>query len=191
MMFHDKLLYFYNHIFSIIKKNSNVQGFSIIELLVVFAVMGILSTASIVSFNAYNNTQVVSNTAKEIRQMLSNAKSKAQTQTKPQGCTGSLLGYKMRFCSNISSCNGNNYDLLAVCTNEDGEEELIKVNPKEGGPPNTLPDNVSFDESMVLPKEMFFKVLNGGVEGNVDIILNGYDQQRVIKVDASGNAYEE
>lgn len=93
------------------------SGFTIIELLVVFAIVGILSIAGVVSYVSYNNTQVLSSAALDVKAMFALAQSRAQSQVKPSSCgVNTLNGYEVHICGNGALCNGSDsYDLYVNC----------------------------------------------------------------------------
>lgn len=162
------------------------KGFTLIELLVVFSVIGILSITSVVSFVTYNENQTLANATKDIRQTLSNAKSRAQSQVKPPECSGKTLeGYEVKVCPSTAQCplSEGNYETVVVC----GGERFL-VDPKPGNP-KKLPSAIKI--SGQTPQTVFFKVLQGGIEGDWEIALEGYGQTRYIIIDDLGIIYEE
>lgn len=145
-------------------------GFTLIEIVVVFAVLAVLSTIGMASFVSYNQAQILANEDSKIKSVFNLAKSRAISQTKPPQCEGLILdGYRI----NISVASGS-YELEAVCS---------------GSPFNILENNlhpdVSFGQS-TSPTSFFFPVISGGVAGNGIIVVTGYGQSRTITIDSIG-----
>src|SRR5579872_5583919 len=96
-----------NHQSSII---NHQWGFTLIELIVVFSVMVILSSIGIASFVVYSHSQAVDTNMKEFKTMLFTARSNALSQLRDTGCfangfTGQgyqLAGYQVVACCSFS-----------------------------------------------------------------------------------------
>lgn len=163
-------------------------GFTLVELLISFAVIGVLAAISTVSFVTYNQSQSLSNAAKDIEQMLSVAKSRAQSQVKPPTCEGSLMGYVFRTCGGVVSCaTAGDYEVVSVCKDQNGENKDVVSIPPPGAPAKKLPRGVSFAESS---KGLSFEflLLTGGVTHTADIVLSGPNNaSKTITVDSQGN----
>ncbi|MBI3887779.1 prepilin-type N-terminal cleavage/methylation domain-containing protein, partial [Candidatus Microgenomates bacterium] len=72
------------------------RGFTLIEVILVFAVLGIVSAASFASFSSYTKSQSVQSTASAFVGTLQTAKSKSLTQSKPAQCGAApLRGYRV------------------------------------------------------------------------------------------------
>ena len=151
------------------------SGFTIIELLIVFAIIAALSSISLASYVTYSRQQTVDQAANDLINTLNTAKSDAYTQKKPDvpACNSGLLhGFQVNI--NISA---GEYYLQAVCT---------------GGAPYTLSTTtlpagqLNFDNSSVT--NVFFQVLSGSVNGTGNIIIHGYNNAytRTISVDSAG-----
>ena len=175
---------------------SSQQGFTIIELLIVFAVLAILSMVSAVSFVTYNKTQTLSSAAKDIEQMLTLAKSRAQSQVKPEECgqNSTLIGYEFRICANeevpdgVQCSTGGDYEVIAVCINAGQEEEVPSV-PATNASPKKLPNGISIASLHDATPKVRFGVLTGGVTGAGNITLQSADEseKRIITIDERGN----
>ncbi|MBI2028736.1 MAG: prepilin-type N-terminal cleavage/methylation domain-containing protein [Candidatus Levybacteria bacterium] len=135
-----------------VKQYGNIksQGFTLIELIVVFSVMSILSAFGIASFNSYNETKVLQNAAIDVANTLNLAKSRALSQVKPNTCGANALeGYGVDMLSN------KDYQLIAYCTTT----HIISA--------GSLPDSVDFEEACSGTDHSFlFPVLEGGVVEN-------------------------
>ncbi len=149
-------------------------GFTLLELIVVFSVIAILSTIGIASFVAYSRSQSVQTAASNFALTLESAKSRASSQVKLDACSGALNGYQV----DISTSNPtkNAYSLNVLCP----DVHLIQ--------PITLPDNgnIKFDLGQTTTTSILFPVLTGAVGGSGTIVLTGYGQSRWVCVDAKG-----
>lgn len=163
----------------------NPSGFTIIELLVVFSVIAIISTIGVASFVTYSRAQALQQAANDVASTLNLAKNSASSQLKTfnvngqtiQCPTGSVLeGYGVSI--NISS---NNYHLYLACSG----------NNNFAAPINNLPNKVNF-ASASDPKDptkttnVFFRVLTGGVTGTGNIALVSYGNYKTVVVSSSG-----
>src|SRR3989338_2943121 len=117
------------------------KGFTLIETIVVFAVISILSTVAIASFVNYNKTQNVQVAYSELTATLALARSRALSQIKPQQCTSILNGYKVTL-----DVSGSKYKLYAVCS----ENLDIEIQTA------SLPKNVIFDGDVTKTTSILF-----------------------------------
>jgi len=141
-------------------------GFTLIELLVAISIIGILFGVGITSYNQFNRRQILEQTARNIKEDLRMAQSKALSGEKPTGCSGILHGYRVNFYS-------SNYTIFAICQNP------IQIKNF------TLPSGITFSS---YPASILFKVLGQGViiTGATDITLSAFSQTRTITVTSSG-----
>lgn len=87
------------------------HGYTLIELVIAIAIMGLLVGASIAGFNTLNKRQTVLNSGKEVMSIMRTAQQRAASGTKPAGCT-QLYGYTVKATINTSV-----YSLSSVCSN--------------------------------------------------------------------------
>ncbi len=154
------------------------RGFTLVELLVVFSIIGILASISIVSFVDYSRNQELKAATSEVMMLLNQAKSKTQSQVKPKACgTNSLEGYEVRICGLIGSlCSASDtYELYARCG-----VVTTKLMSKK------LAKNVSFSQTGTTSTTYFFRIMRRGVEGNGTISLNAFNKMQVISVNETG-----
>ena len=148
------------------------QGFTLVELIVVFSVAAVISVIGIAAFVSYNQTQSLNTAAGDIANMFNVAKSRAASGVKPSSCSSQTLsGYQ------ISISMPRTYQLDAVCSS--GNYNILT---------NTLPSAISF--SSANSTIFTFYVLTGGLTMNgLDgtIVLSGFDKNKSITVDLSGN----
>jgi len=147
-------------------------GFSLIELIVITAAIGILSAIGTVGLFDYTRTAKLNAAANELITTLNVAKSNALSQVKnPTLCTDTdvLNGYK------VTINNSTAYDLFVRC----GAVDHKAINTK------SLPANIIF--SSFTPASFFFPVLTGGVVGSGTVHLSGYGKTKTVNVDSAGN----
>lgn len=156
---------------SSLKSRSN--GFTMIELIVVFSVMAVLSTVGIASFASFSRAQVLQQAANDLVNVLNTAKTRAASQIKPsilQCNNGILESYKVV----INDPSANKYTLYAVCSGS-----------SVGAMTTTLPLNVSFNSAAVT--SIIYPVLTGGVNGAGNIVLSSYSLTKTINISSVGN----
>lgn len=142
-------------------------AFTLIELLVVISIIAILFTIGMAAYNEFNRSQMLSQSAKTLKNDLRMAQSKALSGEKPTDCTGTLEGYQVVFTN-------NSYTLNALCPNA----VLMKS--------TNLPQNVTFSS----PPTILFKVLTRGVENWQTITLTAFTTKtQTVTVSASGEIY--
>lgn len=156
----------------------NSAGFTLLELIIVFTVIAILSTIGIASFVDYSRVQVVQSATSDLESTINMAKSRALSQTKPFGCESQVLqGYEV----DLDTVNNpNSYTIWAVCSDS-------LVNPFSSTTNKiVLPTSISFDISKTTTLSIFFPIIKGGVRGAGNIVLKGYNQSRWICVGPGG-----
>jgi prepilin-type N-terminal cleavage/methylation domain-containing protein len=137
------------------------KGFTLIELIVVFTVIAILSTIGTVSFVGYSRTQTLNQATSDLVQSLNLAKSLSASQLKtldknnsgPEGCLeGQILnGYGVQI-------NVDSYNLYIQCLAGNG----TKMQPVTDAKWKTeLPNGVTI--SLATSINVFFPVLSGGI----------------------------
>ena len=152
------------------KKQFSIQrGFTLIEILIVFTIIGVLTSLGIAAYASYNSLQVVQTSASDVGNMLTTARSRALSQVKPSTCgTNVLSGYQVDL-----SQSGSSYTLSAVC----GSKQPMKT--------SSLPPQVTFDVST--PASVFFAVSSGTVATPATIKVNGYGRTKTITISGTGN----
>lgn len=151
------------------------KGFTLIELIVVFSIIAILSVIGVAAFVNYSRVQTLESASSDLVSALLVAKSRALSQVKPTSqapqCDSSsvLNGYNVVL--NVSS---NSYVLNVVCSNF---TYAITT--------NTLPKNVTFSPSPT-STILFFPIISSGVQGYGTIYLSAYGSTKTITVDPTG-----
>ncbi len=156
------------------------NGFTLLELLVVFVIIAIISTVSLAAFVSYNKIQTIKSAAFDVISLLQDAKSRTQSQVKPSiaACNSNTLdGYEVRICGLTGSlCNTQNtYELHVRCGNL-----TSKLSTK------TLPANVTFDSATTTSTQFIFKVISGGVDGAGSVGITGYNNTLKVTVTQQG-----
>ncbi|MCL6096138.1 MAG: prepilin-type N-terminal cleavage/methylation domain-containing protein [Patescibacteria group bacterium] len=159
------------------KKNQNYpgtsKGFTLLELIIVFSVISILSTVGIASFVDYSRAQSLQSAASSLESTLNLAKSRANSQVKPSLCsTETLSGYQVDVLSDTT------YSLSVVCLGVHAIQTTA------------LPDNgkIKFNlgAGQTTATSIFFPIIKGGVRGAGNIVLTGYNQSKCVNVSSGG-----
>lgn len=171
----------------------NQRGFTIIELVVVFSIIAVLSIIGVAAFVNYSRVQTVESAASNLSSFFVVAKSRASAQVKPTSqaplCDSSkvLNGYKVIICqtstSDVLCSDPNSYVLAVVCS--DPAVSSNSSNPSYKIDSKILPKNVTFSPSPT-STIIFFPVISSGVAGPGIISLSGYGFTKTITVDSVG-----
>ena len=185
-----------------IKKIFNLKGFTLIELIIVFTVLAILSVGGIAAFVSYSQLQSLSNDRENIIAILNLAKANTTSQLKSaQTCSGALEGYSVIFTT--SGANANTYNLYVRCTGNTASFPLVRE-VKIKDTPYKLSKGITFITSGANPmnvSSVFFTVLTGGIEvknlsdgvancssSSCRIVINGFSKgPKTITIDSSGS----
>ncbi len=145
------------------------RGFTLIELMVVFALMGLIVAGGVVSYSSYNKKQGLQMGAAYDVNTLTSEKAKAISQVKPPECTGKTLGgYQVKITQ-----SGSDYYLLVVC---DGSPYPISS--------KRLPQDVRFGTGST--GTIMFSVSSGTSSTPGKIILTGGSDSKTVIIDGSG-----
>lgn len=150
------------------------RGFSIIELLMAFATIGILSGLGIASFVSYSRNQVVDQASADLKTAVERTKFNALSGVKPANCD-LLLSYQLEFCKDCAY----SYKMIASCKVQNFETASY-----------VLPKNVSFEN--IGCGKLKFNLLSKGVECEggqfpFEIGVKGFGVLRTLSVDNGGN----
>lgn len=173
-------------------------GFTLIELIIVFSLMTILSTIGIASFVNYSHAQEVQTTIQDIKTTLTTARSRALSQLMQGSCATNglqLQGYEVLFCNVLSqSCYAPqdianpDYELNIVCANSDGSGVTHEV-VYDKKFSNT---NIQYSTSKTTASSFFFSAVTGAVTTNnttsnpSQISIQGYGITKVATSSATG-----
>ncbi len=163
-------------------KGFDQRGFTLIEIIVVFTIIAILSVIGVAAFVSYSRVQTLETSASNLKSTLFLAKSRALSQVKPPEitqCNNQILnGYKVVLCPTSSSntlCSSpNSYVLGIICSNFSYRVQSTN-----------LPQNITID-SRTVPMSFYFPVISSGVGSAGSIYLTGYGNTRIITIDSIG-----
>jgi prepilin-type N-terminal cleavage/methylation domain-containing protein len=145
-----------------------MRGFTLIELVIVFALIGLLSAGSYFSFRSYSQSQGMQTSVSDVTQQLNTAKARALTQVKPAQCGVQVLqGYQ------VSISLPKTYRLEALCGTNTYAIET-----------KTLSLPITFTASSAT--KVVFAVATGIVSTPGNFVLTGASQTKTIKTDSTG-----
>ncbi len=183
----------------------NINGFTLVELIVVMAVSTTLSLLGIAAFVSFSHTQEMNSAQRDVVTMLETAKFRAQSQALPPSRSGPCLvpvgvpplppplyGYSVDF-----TFSSGTYALYDHCGNspvtdtEDStvvqKKTLSPVSPASIIFPTPAPPGDSTAKVAGSNTTVFFPVISGGrgLSGDpasIVITISGYNQTRTITV---------
>lgn len=166
---------------------SSLSGFTILELLVVFSLMTVISGIGFLSFVSYSRNQILIQAASDLRQAVELARFNAQSNVKPAVCgSDSLESYTLKFCTHNNclgisgTTDGQSYVMLATC----GAQNPLILSKK-------LPQNVTFVDAGPTPcQNIVFHSVNPLVSGGpCDVRISGYSNYITFSIDSQGYVY--
>lgn len=145
------------------------RGFTLIELMVVFALMGLIVAGGVVSYSSYNKKQGLQMGAADMVNILTSAKAKAISQVKPPECDGKTLGgYQVKITQ-----SGADYYLLVVC---DGASYPLSS--------KKLPQDVLFGTGSL--STITFAVSSGTSPTPGKVVITSGTESKTIIIEGSG-----
>lgn len=169
------------------KYQGNSQGFTFIELLVVFSITAILSTLGIASFLSYSRSQDLRNATYDLSTLLNSAKSNSQAQVKPSdkcSTADTLNAYKVYVCCVGGGCpacvdSSDDMELVVSCGSKPDQVVISKKFPHG--------ISVNTQVGQTTSRSFSFMPLNGGISGAGQVVLNGYNSEtKKVMVSTSG-----
>ncbi|MGH7245714.1 MAG: pilus assembly FimT family protein [Candidatus Levyibacteriota bacterium] len=171
------------------KKALLKKGFTLIELIVVFSIITVLSSIGIASLVSYDRVQEVNAAISDLQTMMQTARSRALSQVR-NTCPAntSFSGYEVLICS---SCSGlyascvqcantkipqDDYELRFMCN---GVATSTALDSKK------LPAKVTINDKTTTNRAFIFRSLTGLTTGGVASI-SGYGKGKWVTVSATG-----
>lgn len=163
-----------NALGSFVPFGSSQCGFTLLELIIVFSILAILSTIGIASFVSYTKSQSLKNSTLDIKTLLLQARSQSFSQTNlcPNGNT--FQGYVVNICCppGGGACSnpppfctsGNDYEIDILCSSS---YSLVANTGKN------FPSGVSVDNSLTTNRSFHFIPITGGITQGGTIVLDG------------------
>lgn len=149
--------------------NGLQRGFTLIEMLVVFAIMGTLTVVGVNSFFSYSRGQSYQSGVSDVTHALNDIRSRAISQVKPAACGSSVLRYYQLYMI----APGSTYRIKAMCGTT-----LTTLETR------TLPSGVTFTNAS--PVSVNFYAASGITTGAQTITVSGFGKTNTITVDATG-----
>jgi prepilin-type N-terminal cleavage/methylation domain-containing protein len=159
------------------------NGFTIIELLVGFSILAVISGLGLAAFVNISRKQTISEAVTNLKQTIDEARFKAISVVKPEVCAGSEIeSYVVSLCYNENpSCSGENnrYIANAIC---------VGVSPTPF-PDRDLPVGVTFEppDSGTPCQDIVFNIVPTSTEGvPCSVKVSGFGQTLVVSVNSKG-----
>lgn len=140
------------------------HGFTLIEVLVVVAIIGLLTGVGIASYNNFNEKQQVQQAAMNFASELRKVQKRTNAGERPDGCTGALQQYDV-----TTIANNTNATITMTCS-------LTSPSPE----PFELGKQVVFDSAA----SFIFKTLNQGLDSAAEVVIEGVNSGQKYKVTA-------
>ena len=131
------------------KSSLFVRGFTLIEMIIVLAIIGLIIAIGVPAYQNYNRGRMLDQAKERLKQDLLLARSRAQSGEKVSGCsTDRLEGYYIQF-------TGNSYTIFGRCGVLDFSSTTVNLSTYGNITLDTTPAVIDFR----------FKPLNLGVDG--------------------------
>jgi prepilin-type N-terminal cleavage/methylation domain-containing protein len=154
------------------------KGFTLIEVIVVFSVIAILSSIGISASVNYSRAQSLEAATQDLKTILNQAKSYAQSQYKPQECVNQVLE---RYRIDLDR-NNKEYTFSVICS---GTHQITKAK---------LPKDVSFDIGSGDSEYFEYPILTGGIQSDGSSLspwqiklLGLGGRSKIVTLDSSGS----
>lgn len=156
-------------------------GFTMVELLVVFAIFFITTTAGAVAFNQYNTSRRVESSSKDFISFINSARTNAVTQTMLGSCTQQFQLTQQLKKYSVHITSQSTYEMLVYCA--DSNNIITSTSLKQ----QKLPDNVNFYTGTY--QEIAFEPGTGKLVDNLDkwVTIVGNNVTKTIHIDPMGN----
>jgi Tfp pilus assembly protein FimT len=144
------------------------KGFTIIEILIVFTFIAVLTVLGIAAYSSYTSTQQVQSGAADVATMLNTAKNQSLSQVIPTSCgVTPVTGYRVDI-----TVGGGQFVFSAIC----GLPQTVTT--------SNLPPRVTFAAGSTA--SVFFPISTGMPTTGASITVTGYGKSKVISVSQTG-----
>lgn len=154
----------------IIKFKRNT-GFTLIEVLISIAIIGIITSTTVVTFNKFTSRQNLNIAYDDMRNALSEAKSNSASQV-IINCTESLLGYQLVF-----NAANRTYSINEICS-QPLADPVVKT--------YRLPTGINFNNNVSPPSIMFDTLTGNATTGTITLTNGNPSQNKTIQIFSSG-----
>lgn len=157
------------------------KGFTLLELLVIFSIVAILSGIGVASFTSYSRSQQLTQSANNIKLIFNEARfnslSAVKSHKNESGSTIScgvetLLGYSVNKVSN------NQLELDLLCSNL-GQQEVRTLK---------VPNGYSFGNATTCTQIIFGTLSSTSTGLPCTLVVTGFSKSKSITIDVNGNA---
>lgn len=156
------------------------EGFTLIEILVVFSIVAVLSGIGIASFASYSRTQQLAQSANNIKLLVSEARFNALSGVKTnKGQDG-----------NTVTCGSESFEGYSVTVLGNNQIELALQCENIGSMTTkllTMPKGYTFGNGTTCSQVHFDSLSSTGSGVPCQIVLAGFNQTKTLLVDAAGN----
>lgn len=158
---------------------SSEGGFTLLEVIVAFTLLSLVSGVGIASFLGYNRAQEVNQASRNVSLFIDRARANTTSHVKPDECgTTSLQGYSVTYCGE-ASCQTQNvdYEMRVICGGQEHVVDTLDL-------PSQI--NVNTDSSCA---NITFRLPYARAEGSVPCtqrLLRG-SYEEILTVDNVGN----
>jgi prepilin-type N-terminal cleavage/methylation domain-containing protein len=168
------------------------EGFTLIELIVVFSIIALLSASGIAGFVTFSRSQTVTTTVQDVKNMLVAARSEAFAQVSSACPSGQIFnGTEVIFCHTLEfgspvscpQCLGNtDYEMDLLCGGT--ASPLILLQKKKLPAATTITVNQVIHQPFC--PTFTFQPISGGVIDNGTITISAYGKSQTVTVSRTG-----
>lgn len=163
----------------------NKLGFTFLEILVAFSIIGIIAGVGFASFTTYSRKQILDQAAADLKNGIDEAKFNAISRIKPVdllncGDTSPLNKYEILLCaSNLTPfpCTpGNMYEINAICGSNVKQVKTVK-----------LPSGLVMETDDCDKIQFFTQSGTDNTSCAITLTLTSDNNKRLVEIDGGGN----